>query len=205
MSEVTLLITAGSGPKECEFAAKGIARAYVREAKTFGLQTTLLKGQSNGSNLLVLSGEDISGFLAPRCGSVKWISPSPFRKNHKRKNWFIGVYKLPEVAKISGFDPKDVSFTACRASGPGGQHVNKTNSAVRAVHHPSGVTVTAQEDRSQFANKKLCLIKLTAHFSQIEAMQSAHKQKSIWVNHKTLERGNPVRVYKGPKFKCLSL
>ena len=204
MSDVTLLITAGSGPKECEFAAKAIARAYLREAKTFGLKASLLDSQSEGSHLLVLSGDRVSTFLAPRCGSVKWISPSPYRKNHKRKNWFIGVYKLPEMAKVSGFDPNDVSFTACRASGPGGQHVNKTNSAVRATHRPSGVTVTAQEERSQYANKKLCLIKLSAHFSQIEQAQSADKQKSIWVNHKSLERGNPIRIYEGSKFKLKS-
>ena len=108
------------------------------------------------------------------------------------------------MAKVSGFDPNDVSFTACRASGPGGQHVNKTNSAVRATHRPSGVTVTAQEERSQYANKKLCLIKLSAHFSQIEQAQSADKQKSIWVNHKSLKRGNPIRIYEGPKFKLKS-
>jgi len=204
IKEVTLLITAGSGPKECEFASTGIARAYMREAKAYGLQMTLLDDQSTGSNLLVLSGERVSQFLEPRCGSIKWISPSPFRKNHRRKNWFVGVYKLPEASDLSGFDPVDVSFTACRASGPGGQHVNKTNSAVRAVHIPSGVTVTAQENRSQFANKKLCLIKLSAHFSQMEEARSADKEKSIWENHKTLERGNPVRVYEGPKFKLRS-
>lgn len=199
--EMTLLITAGSGPKECEYAAKGIARAFMREAKALGLKASLLDGQSDASYLLNLSGGRVDAFASSRCGSIKWICPSPFRKNHKRKNWFVGVYKLPETSNVSGFDPKDVHFTTCRASGPGGQHVNKTNSAVRAVHIPSGVTVTAQEERSQFANKKLCLIKLSAYFSHLEAAQSADKEKSIWVNHKSLERGNPIRVYEGPKFK----
>lgn len=199
--DVTLLITAGSGPRECQFAARGIARAYAREAEHAGLKALLLDSDHAGSFMLRLSGDDLDAFLRPRYGTVKWISQSPFRKNHKRKNWFVGVYKLPEPDKVPELDSKDVTFTATRASGPGGQHVNKTNSAVRAVHGPTGLAVTAQEERSQYANKKLCLIKLAAKFSQSSERQAADTEKTIWQNHKALERGNPVRVYKGEKFR----
>ena len=201
MMDVTLLITAGSGPRECQFAACGIARAYAREVELAGLKALLLDSDHAGSFMLRLSGEGLDAFLRPRCGTVKWIGQSPFRKNHKRKNWFVGVYKLPDPDKFPQLDPKDVTFTATRASGPGGQHVNKTNSAVRAVHGPTGVTVSAQEERSQYANKKLCLIKLAAIFTQNSNRQTADNEHAIWRNHKALERGNPVRVYRGEKFK----
>jgi len=199
--EITLLISAGSGPRECQFAAGGIARAYAREAINAGLSVLILESENPGSQLLRLKGQSLKGFLAARCGTVKWISQSPFRKNHKRKNWFVGVYRLPEPDDMAELDPKDVTFTAMRASGPGGQHVNKTNSAVRAVHDPSGLSVAAQEERSQYANKKLCLIKLAALMADQAEQKQAKDQQSTWKNHKTLERGNPVRVYIGEKFK----
>jgi len=201
MREVTILITAGSGPRECEYAAKGIAQAYLREAKAADLSALALDSDHSGSFLLRVSGTNLDDFLQARIGSVKWISQSPFRKNHKRKNWFVGVYRLPEPETIPDLDPKDVTFTATRASGPGGQHVNKTNSAVRAAHGPTGTTVTAQEERSQYANKKLCLIKLAAIFTQNSERRAADSDHAIWRNHKALERGNPIRVYKGEKFK----
>ena len=200
MSEATLLITAGAGPKECEYAAKGIALAYSREAKAADLSAILLESDSTGSHMLRLSGKSLDTFLQSRIGTVKWIGQSPYRKNHKRKNWFVGVYRLPEPEAMPELDPKDVTFTATRASGPGGQHVNKTNSAVRAVHGPTGTTVTAQEERSQYANKKLCLIKLAAIFAQSSDQQTADSERTIWIHHKGLERGNPVRIYKGEKF-----
>jgi len=178
--EITLLISAGSGPRECHFAAQGIARAYAKEAAAAGHSALLLESQNPGSCLLRIKGGDLAGFLAGRCGTVQWVGQSPFRKNHKRKNWFVGVFRLPEPDQITGLDPNDVTFTATRASGPGGQHVNKTNSAVRAVHGPTGFSVTAVP--SQGCPKKTSC--------------------QIWCEEdKALERGNPVRVYVGEKFK----
>jgi peptide chain release factor len=203
MMEVSLLISAGSGPRECEYAASGIARAYAQEAKLAGLSVTILETDNPGSQLLILSGQSLKAFLATRCGTVKWICQSPYRKHHKRKNWFVGVYTLPPPDQFPELDVKDITFTATRARGPGGQHVNKTNSAVRAVHRPTGLSVTAQEERSQHANKKLCLIKLSAIFSQRRDDNAAKTQRSVWMSHKGLERGNPVRVYGGEKFKLL--
>lgn len=201
MTEYTIMISSGSGPKECEFAASGIAKAYLREAKASGVSGIILEGGSAGSCLMRLSGENAKAFLTQRIGSVKWICQSPFRKNHKRKNWFVGVSILPEPEAVPMLDVKDITFTAMRASGPGGQHVNKTNSAVRAVHAPTGLAVTAQEERSQHANKKLCLVKLAAILSAEDERREADNEKSAWRNHKSLERGNPVRTYHGMNFK----
>ena len=201
--DVTLLISSGTGPKECQFAALGIGRVFAQEAKTVKLDAAIIETNNPKSVLLNLSGPDAEQFAQIRCGSVQWISPSPFRPRHKRKNWFVSVSKLPALSDMPQIDSRDIVFTATRASGPGGQHVNKTNSAVRAVHGPSGIAVTSQEERSQYANKKSCLIKLAAIFADRAASEEIQRKAQTWQSHKTLERGNPVRVYKGKTFKLV--
>ena len=195
------MISAGAGPRECEYAARGIARAFMREAKAADLKSELIEGDNAGSMLIRIIGPGSESFAKARIGTVQWIGQSPFRPRHKRKNWFVGVIRLPRPEEIPDHDIKHVTFTAMRASGPGGQHVNKTNSAVRAVHRPSGIAVSAQSERSQHANKKICMIKLAAIFAQkVETENAAQKQDQWWAQ-RGLERGNAVRVYKGVKFQ----
>ncbi len=201
MSDISLMISSGAGPRECEYAAHGIAKAFQREAKSEGINVNLLDNDNPGSFTLRLSGANAEAFASARCGTIRWVGQSPFRKNHKRKNWFVGVSRLPELTDIQDIKDSDIRYSATRASGPGGQHVNKTNSAVRAVHLPTGIAVAAQEERSQYANKKLCRIKLAAIMASDVEQQQINYQKSKWKNHKTLERGNPIRTYQGGKFK----
>ena len=201
MSDITLLISSGSGPKECQWAARRIAECFVKEAKADGLTTAILDQDNPASVLLRVSGKNIDAFAKARCGTIRWIGQSPFRRNHKRKNWFVGVSRLPELTDMPEIDERDITYTATRASGPGGQHVNKTNSAVRAVHGPSGIAVTAQEERSQYANKKLCRAKLAAIFAERINQEQSDARTDQWAAHKTLERGNEVRVYEGEKFR----
>ena len=201
MMDVTLMISAGTGPRECEYAVRGIARAFMREAKAAGLKSELIEGENAGSILIRIVGPGSEEFAKARIGTVQWIGQSPFRPRHKRKNWFVGVSSLPRPEEIPDLDIKDVTFTAMRASGPGGQHVNKTNSAVRAVHRPSGIAVSAQSERSQHANKKICMIKLTAIFAQKFETENAAQKQDQWRAQRDLERGNAVRVYKGVKFQ----
>ena len=195
------MISAGSGPRECEFAVRGIARAFLREAKAAGLKSDLIEGENSGSLMIQIAGAKSESFAKDRIGTMQWIGQSPFRPHHKRKNWFVGVTRLPKLEDIGGLDIKDVTFTATRASGPGGQHVNKTNSAVRAVHRPSGITVSAQSERSQHANKKICMIKLAAIFAQKVETENAAQKQDQWRAQRHLERGNAVRVYKGENFQ----
>ncbi len=201
MTDITLLISSGSGPRECQWAARRIAECFVKEAKANGLTAAILDQDNPASALLRLSGKNVDAFVKARCGTIRWIGQSPFRKYHKRKNWFVGVSRLPDLTDLPEIDERDITYTATRASGPGGQHVNKTNSAVRAVHGPSGIAVTAQEERSQYANKKLCRAKLAAVFAERADTQKADGKQNQWKSHKSLERGNADRVYKGEKFQ----
>ncbi|ESQ74081.1 hypothetical protein ABAC402_15630 [Asticcacaulis sp. AC402] len=112
----------------------------------------------------------------------------------KHRNWFVGMV-------LAHSPESDVAFSTTRASGPGGQYVNKTDSAVRAVHRPTGFVATAQEQRSQHANRKLATLKLALLLEERSLEAGAHARRDQWSVQQSLERGNPVRTYTGPLFK----
>ncbi len=95
---------------------------------------------------------------------------------------------------------RDFTFQTMRSSGPGGQHVNKTESAVRATHTPSGMSVVVSDSRSQWQNKKLAIERLKQKLCQWELEQLTQQKAEGWNEHWNLERGNPIRVYEGEKF-----
>ena len=203
--EVYLHVSAGSGPRECEWVVVNLAKHFVKEAKAEGLTAELMwEGESvphSPSFLLKVQGRGVDTFVQDRTGSIKWIGESPYRPNHKRKNWFVSVKKAPCVADVPTLNPEDVDYQTMKASGPGGQHVNTTDSAVRATHRPSGVSVVAKEERSQHANKKLALMKLAMIFVERQAGEAADAKEAMWQQNQELERGNEVRTYVGPQFK----
>ncbi|GAO53236.1 peptide chain release factor H [Novosphingobium sp. MD-1] len=202
MSEVILHITAGKGPQECRWVVAQLARAFAREAKGIGLECELLDGAEDlsPSILLRIVGDGASPFAAQRIGTNLWIGNSPFRPTHKRRNWFVGVALAPEPETISDLREDDIEYQAMRASGPGGQHVNKTDSAVRATHRPTGLVATAQEQRSQHANRKLARLKLAIMLDERRGQAKDDARRSQWQAHQELERGNAVRAYTGSKF-----
>jgi peptide chain release factor len=149
-----------------------------------------------------VSGAEASAFARSWAGSLQWICPSPIRPGHKRKNWFVAVDLLATPDAGAGtIEVRDVVFEAMRAAGPGGQHVNKTESAVRATHKPTGIVVTAREERSQAMNRKLALARLaTALEARVDAAR-AHADNARWARHEQLERGNAIRIFEGPDFR----
>lgn len=204
-NEKIIQITAGKGPAECELAVAYALRELLRECRSGQVETEILQEEKGSmertiaSITLVLKGEQAGPITESWKGIVQWICQSPYRKMHKRKNWFIAVNVIEAVGEFK-FLEKDIEFTAMRASGAGGQHVNKTNSAVRARHIPSGLMATAMESRSQHENKKLALQKLRERIKQWEMGKLLEQSVSAWLNHQYLERGKPRRVYEGNDF-----
>jgi peptide chain release factor len=206
MEAKIIQITSGRGPAECCMAVALALRELILEARELQMEYELVErspGQETGtlnSVTLRISGKNTGAFAKSWEGVLLWIAQSPFRKFHKRKNWFIGVHVLDSAA-LPSWNERDIEYKTMRASGPGGQNVNKVESAVRATHLPSGVQVMVNETRSQLQNKKLAVERLKEQFIkwQLSALQNGQQEQ--WQHHNTLERGNPKRVYSGSAFK----
>lgn len=199
-------ISSGKGPDECELAVSLFLKLYQKECSNKGIKTNAIDavpGNISGNlksaliSLEYQEQQEITEFIS---GTVLWICKSPYRPKHKRKNWFINIEVFADSEKLS-FSEKDVRFDTMRSSGPGGQNVNKVETAVRALHLPTGLTVAASEERSQYMNKKLALARLSNLITVRNEENSSSKKRTMWIQHNALERGNPIRVYEGEGFK----
>ena len=194
-------ITSGRGPAECCRVVALVLEKILKQATKLGLKTEVLERESGEINrtlfsaTLSIEGDNCDEILKEWEGTVLWIAQSPYRIYHKRKNWFVGVKSFQPLDSHS-LKESDISYQTLRASGPGGQHVNKTESAVRAIHIPSGVTVTASDQRSQLQNKKLATERLLMKLSAWQIEQAMQVAQENWSNHNSLERGNPVKTIK---------
>jgi peptide chain release factor len=199
-----IFLTSGTGPDECQIAVGKLVGILCDEARQNNIDPILLdmKIGDHGlySVLLAIEGDDLEQFAASWEGTIKWSCPSPIRKGWPRKNWFVScsVIRPPEQ---SSFKETELRFETFRASGPGGQHVQKTDSAVRVIHEPTGMTAQAQEERSQYRNKALAVARLAGMFAQQNTDAKAAVKTEIWSKHYTLERGNESRFYKGLDFR----
>jgi peptide chain release factor len=156
------------------------------------------------SAVIRLKGTFSESFAKQWIGTILWVGQSPYRKFHKRRNWYVGVNRL-EKTQLAEWNEKELEFQTLRSSGPGGQHVNKTETAVRAIHPPSGLSVTASDSRSQLQNKKLAIDRLHAKWLEWRLTEIASQEQSQWNQHNQLQRGNPVRVFKDHNFRAVTL
>lgn len=211
-STLLMQITSAQGPVEC---CRAVAQAFKRicaEASELGIDVSLLEqidgpaAQTARSIFLALDIRKQSEaahlamqhFVKGWNGTVQWISPSTYRRGHKRKNWFIGVnvYEPPALPPQAS----EIIFETMRASGPGGQHVNTSATAVQATHTASGISVRVQTQRSQHANKQFAIFLIAKKLQEQQTANQIANKKAQWLNHYQLERGNPVRTFYGEKF-----
>lgn len=202
-NKIYLQITSGRGPAECCRVVALILEKILKQSKDKGLKAEVIDRENGPLNRTLLSatlsieGKDTIEIVSEWEGTVQWISKSPYRVYHKRKNWFIGIQTFT-VSVNQEASEKEIRYETLRASGPGGQHVNKTESAVRAVHVPTGISVTASDQRSQLQNKKLATERLLVKLAVWNVEQAMITAQSNWSNHNNLQRGNPVKTIESP-------
>lgn len=203
MDTVYLQITSGRGPIECCRIVVLVAHEILSDAARQGLNAEIfdyknsLADGSWSSAIIRLDGEGTSDFARRWCGTIQWTAQSIYRPNHGRKNWFVGV-ALITLPSDSNLDESEIRYETFRASGPGGQHVNKTESAVRATHIPTGISVAASDRRSQLQNKKIARERLAMKLALIQQVETMRNERCNWNNHNTLMRGNPVKTFRKP-------
>lgn len=196
-------ITSGRGPAECCRVVALVLEKILKQAAAKGVKTEIVERETGPLNRTLLSAVislqsgDYHALIEDWEGTVQWIAKSPYRIYHKRKNWFVGVqtFTLSESQEAT---EAEIRYETLRASGPGGQHVNKTESAVRAVHIPTGMSVVASDQRSQWQNKKLATERLLLKLASWSIEQAMIQAQANWSNHNCLQRGNPVKVIQEP-------
>ena len=205
--EIWLQISAGQGPLECQFAVARLVQVLEAEARSAGLVpriTGLVPGDRAAcarSALIHLTGSRREAFCRSWTGSVLWQATSPFRSGHRRKNWYVGISSL-SLPDQEPFHMSEVRLETFRASGPGGQHVNTSDTAVRLVHQPTGLVAIAGEERSQAANRKLALARLIQVWEQRRQARVSALERRRRKQHLLVERGNPIRTFRGADFEA---
>lgn len=204
---VFIHISSGRGPAECERAVALFAERLV--ASTGGLIASQAAGlRRDGKTHVVIQLpseylEDAMDIVSGYLGTVLWVCPSPYRKGCKRKNWFIRVSLGPSCAAPpdpTAISASDLRFETARSSGKGGQNVNKTETAVRVVHLPTGLSVIARDERSQLRNKERALARLKERLARLAESESGLARADERKGHAELERGGAVAVFEGPDF-----
>lgn len=195
--------SAAKGPDECTLAvAKALAR-FLQEASVSGITAEVLECESGDkpgtlrSALLSVEGSEAAVLILRWQGSIQWICQSPYRPRHKRKNWFIGAKCLPQPIHIG---ESEIYFETTKSSGAGGQHVNKTESAVRAIDRLTGISVKVQSERSQHANKRLATLLLTHKLNELNAHYAQQQKIAMHQLHQQITRGEANLVFYGEKF-----
>lgn len=153
------------------------------------------------SVLIRIHGEAAQNLADKWIGTIQWVCKSNLRPKHKRQNWFIGVFELHETPNYDAVDEASIRYEAFRAGGPGGQHQNTTDSAVRATCAKTDVSVVVREGRSQHRNKAIALERLTTLLTVRNSLKEASQKQYRNMLHHRIERGNPVRRFKGLDFR----
>ena len=201
-NNVILQLHAGAGGPEAQDWAQMLFRMYTRWAERHGFVCKTLDyedGDEAGikSAAISIEGENAYGLLKSENGVHRLVRVSPFDANARRQTSFAAVEVMPEIENDDTIEirEEDIEMQVYRASGAGGQHVNKTSSAVRLTHKPTGIVVASQQERSQFQNKDNCMKMLRAKLAELKAPQHAEKISDIKGVQMKIEWGSQIRSY----------
>ena len=202
INDAIITIHPGAGGTESQDWAQILMRMYLRWAEKHGFHTEivdLLPGEEAGikSVTITVSGPYAYGHLKAEAGVHRLVRISPFDANKRRHTSFSAVLVFPEIEEDIHIEinEDDLKIDTFRASGAGGQHVNKTSSAVRITHIPSGIIVTCQNERSQHKNKAMAMKILRARLYDLQLKEQEKKVEGIVGNKKGISWGNQIRSY----------
>ena len=193
-SNAILQFHAGAGGTEAQDWAQMLYRMYTRWAERHGFVYKILDYE-DGDEAGIKSAA--YGLLKSENGVHRLVRVSPFDANARRQTSFAAIEVMPELEDDDTVEirEEDIEMQVYRASGAGGQHVNKTSSAVRLIHKPTGIVVASQQERSQFQNKDNCMKMLRAKLLELKAQQHAEKVSDIKGVQMKIEWGSQIRSY----------
>jgi peptide chain release factor 2 len=197
-----LVVHSGEGGVDAQDFAEMLSRMYLKWGERRGFNVELLDssaGEEAGikNATIEIRGRNAYGYAKSEAGSHRLVRQSPFDSAHRRHTAFALVEVLPEIDSDAEIDlrPDDIKMDAFRASGAGGQHVNKTSSAVRLTHLPTGLVVTCQNERSQLQNRETAMKILRARLLERKMQDEADERSRLKGTHTAAGFGNRIRSY----------
>ena len=201
-SNTIVSINAGAGGTEAQDWVEMLLRMYLRWAEKKGFETKIidiLTGEEAGLKnvTFMVNGRYAYGYLKAESGIHRLVRISPFDAGARRHTSFASVFVIPEVSDdiVIAIDEKDLRVDTFRSSGSGGQHVNKTDSAVRITHLPTGIVVQCQNERSQHKNKATAMKILRARLYEREMKEKEEKLQELHNSKKEIAWGSQIRSY----------
>jgi len=195
-------INAGAGGTDAQDWAEMMFRMYLRWSEQRGFKTEIVDiqpGDEAGikSTTFTVKGENAFGYLKSEIGVHRLVRISPFNASGKRQTSFASVFVYPEVDNdiVIQIEEKDLRIDTFRASGAGGQHVNKTSSAIRITHLPTGIVVQCQQEKSQHRNKEMAMKVLRSRLYQAEKQKQDAELQQMHDNKEEIAWGSQIRSY----------